>query len=683
MESLTTYINGKLHVSKLLLVRSGVSANTLKWATSKGYSYLKPVKVAGFKAQFFEWESLKSEFKVSVQRFLGMTPDQYHFNANPEFFKPASEAEVSLFDKLKNELKNDPEAVTFFMQYQPTPGQYLTKDQQLKYVAAAQWINLCVEATGGQRRSTITIAKMQLSPAEFWDAIIEAINQLDIALPKSYSKLLAKRKQYQKEGYEALVSGRFGNKNNAKIAGTEMEKFILRLLSMPQNLGFNQVERLYNQEAEAQGWPEVSSSLIRKYYNQHKSLLIGSRAGYEAFVHHNEQQAKRSRPTGAGLFYSFDGWTAELYFRSEGFNAKGHKAKSIYNRLELMAVVDPFNDYIVGYSIGKETHNTTKLAFKNAVDHIKEITGKYFLFNQIQTDNFSSALKPWFEQVSRFYTPAAVGNSKGKPIESWFNRLNHEEFQLAPNWSGHNITSQKENQPNMKALARNSDTWPTVEQGYYQITEYVESFRSKRREEWINSLMEQIEAGKMIEIDRSQYLQLFTTKTEHKYELKPSGITVQITGQRYHFDLLDTNFKQLSHLKWHLFIDKEDMSSCMAESECGKYRFVLNEVYMQPMALMDRQEGDAEKLQEVLSLKKQQRELAAAKLTEIYEETEELIPHLANDRLKTALTVGNKDKKRIQKLKGVPELPPTQDTVEELDDDFMNIDWLAKGRESY
>jgi hypothetical protein len=70
--------------------------------------------------------------------------------------------------------------------------------------------------------------------------------------------------------------------------------------------------------------------------------------------------------------------------------------------------------------------------------------------------------------------------------------------------------------------------------------------------------------------------------------------------------------------------DKEDMTQALAVSENGEYRFMLEEKYVQPMALADRKEGDALQLARVNAFNKAAKETIADQLCEAQEKVIDL-----------------------------------------------------------
>jgi hypothetical protein len=283
-------------------------------------------------------------------------------------------------------------------------------------------------------------------------------------------------------------------------------------------------------------------------------------------------------------------------------------------------------------------------------------------------------LKPWFENVVKYYTPAQVGNSKAKPVESFWRRLNDQYFRLQPNWSGHNIDSRKENQPNMDWIMKHKHLLPTVEQGYEQIVQIVEHHRAEREQEWLESFGALVDSGRMIEITREQYLLNFGTTKPDTNKLTPSGLHFEKDTVRYSYDLLDVAFKSLTWVDWKVIYDTDNMSSVLAVCEDRGLRYLLPEVYKPSMAIMDRKDGDGAHLQAIKVLKAQQTETATEFLEEVYAATERLLPAAKDPRLKMIIAPDGQHKKAIQKIKNV--VP-----IETRDNE--PIDWAKKALEDF
>ena len=124
-----------------------------------------------------------------------------------------------------------------------------------------------------------------------------------------------------------------------------------------------------------------------------------------------------------------------------------------------------------------------------------------------------------------------------------------------------------------------------------------------------------------------QYLLTFGAETGHKNALEGSGLNVRILGVKRTYDCFDVNFRRYSHIRWNVKYDPNDTSRVLAVSDNGELRFMLEEKYVQPMALVDRQEGDAEELARVRAFNSQELEPAVVKAIGAAQERVELLFH--------------------------------------------------------
>ena len=146
------------------------------------------------------------------------------------------------------------------------------------------------------------------------------------------------------------------------------------------------------------------------------------------------------------LYWSIDGWDAELYYRRSVTDKKGHTVVTYNNRLTIVVVLDPCGDYPVGYAIGeRESPELIRTALRNAVNHTEQLFGQRYRTGQLQSDHYAlKNLAPVYGVVGEKVTPARVGNAKAKVVEPYFRRLNKNYCQYMRNWSGFGLTARKE-----------------------------------------------------------------------------------------------------------------------------------------------------------------------------------------------------------------------------------------------
>ncbi|MDY6380636.1 MAG: hypothetical protein SPL06_05810, partial [Bacteroidales bacterium] len=147
-------------------------------------------------------------------------------------------------------INEDMQAVMYYSEYTLTDGRHLPADKQTEYVNNASILNRCKEMIerSNQMRSRTTGSK--LKKGEFWKDVSKKLSKLQAdfpnSLPTDTMRLQKKFNDYQKNGYEALISGKFMNKNNKKVKDEEQEATIISLLSDYRNFYDTQVVDLYN-----------------------------------------------------------------------------------------------------------------------------------------------------------------------------------------------------------------------------------------------------------------------------------------------------------------------------------------------------------------------------------------------------------------------------------------------------
>ncbi|MNF73818.1 hypothetical protein D3C84_558290 [compost metagenome] len=429
-------------------------------------------------------------------------------------------------------------------------------------------------------------------------------------LPTTSRGLRIRLAEYQKNSYAGLISGRLQNQNATKVKDNDQMALIDELLAKHTNLDNTQVASLYNTVAELMTWKTITPQTVANRKEERNLVVFAGRKGSTALSNSVLMQNKRMAPTKPMLFWTVDGWDAELLYQRTESNKKGYSVTTYTNRLTMVLVLDPFNKYPVGYAIG--THETPELikeAFRNALQHTRELFGAYFRPYQLQTDNYNrKALTPLYQACSVHYTPAKVKNAKSKVIEPFFNRFNKEYCQMFDNWSGHNMNSGSKNQPNDEMLNKLRHQFPDEQGCRNQLIRAVEMDRSKKCEAYLNQWSE-VSPEHKSEMSHEMYLRYLGQTTGYTNRLEGQGLTPTINGQTLCFDSFDTNFRKLAHLDWAVKYDPADLSKVLvtnANSNKGKlteivgtYEFVLEQKHIQPMALAERTEGDALKLAEV------------------------------------------------------------------------------------
>lgn len=540
----------------------------------------------------------------------------------------------------------------------------LSDEKRMLYTNSASILNACRERlmeAASEQRKVGKSRRVKLS--DFWAAVAAHLPRVaeifPHTLPENPRVLQRKYNDYFKGGtpnYEVLISGKFRNKNAAKVATEEQVAWIIKLLSAHTNLDCQEIADYYNVAAEKYGWKPITRYVALEWGVRYGWAVDAGRYGAKEFMNTRAMQVKRFAPTTPMLYWTLDGWTVELYYKKRTEGKRGGRT-TYCNRMTVVVVLDPFNKYPIGYAIGtQESPELIKAALRNAVNHTAELYGQRLRPVQIQSDNYQIKVMLPTYGIAEYVTPAHVGNAKAKVIEPYFKRLNHKYAKkCAGNWSGYGITSRKESQPNMEWLNAHKGQIPEEAEVRGQIEWIIESERSLKREEYVAGFRK-IAAEHLLPMTTESYLLNFGMETGYKNTLEGSGLNIRLLGERHTYDTFNLEFRKYAHLRWNVKYDPDNMQEVLAVSDEGDIRFVLEEKYVQPMALADRRSCDAEELQRVRDFNNDLKRMVIehdAKATEIVRESLMEHPDLHNPYITGVLTDSrgqNKDRKSQYRL---------------------------------
>ena len=133
---------------------------------------------------------------------------------------------------------------------------------------------------------------------------------------------------------------------------------------------------------------------------------------------------------------------------------------------------------------------------------------------------------------------------------------------------------------------------------------------------------------------------------------------ITIGGKRYDYDCFNPQFREHSSTRWQVMYDPEDMSRALAVNEDHTLQFLLEEKYVQPMALAERTEGDYEQLMRVREFNQQQDERRIERICGYQEKAANFIEQHSTKELETLQKLlitdskgqhkNNRNKERLQ-----------------------------------
>lgn len=499
-------------------------------------------------------------------------------------------------------MKVDNEAAQYYAEVLVGEGDHLSGHKQEELTNNASILNALAIRLQRSDEESIRHGKPKIKRGEFWRKAAEVLPRLSDryphSLPGNPARLQDKFNQYMRGGYSVLISAKFGNQAASKVRTEEQRSAMLALCKAGNNLDNAQVALVYNQAAKLKGWPGITAGTVANFRAKEGLVTLAGSRGVREFRNTQSMQVKRSRPSGAMLFWVHDGWTAEFYYRTE---------EGYANRMNLEVVLDPCCNYPIGYAISThENVNVITEALGNAVRHARELFGERYIPWQIQSDNYArKATRPVYTATCKHYVPAAVGNAKAKVVEPYFNYLNKTYAQFMRNWSGFGVKSRKEVQPSPEWLNANKHNFPTETEVVSQIARIIELERQAKRDQYMEFWGSTADEYKQV-MSEETFLLTYGVTSGKSHILEGCGLRVTIAGERVQYDSFDIQFREdAASKRWIIRYDPQDLEHVLAVSTDEKRRYILEQKYVQPMALADRKPGDHEQLQKVFAFNRE------------------------------------------------------------------------------
>ncbi len=618
----------------------GIPERTLK-------EWKEPLKIsdpADARYKLINYELLQDKYKILVRAKFG----------NPY--------EHVVKEPIKKLVRKDFKAEEFFEKFELENGSRLPKQPRnyvQEYSTAASWLNMIVETLSNK---LILKKQLHISLEQFWKNTCELIEVFKVELPSSERNLRERVKEYKLKGYECLVSKKFGNSNSMKVGKTmdgtidadvaaKQIAMIRRAASLHQNFTPEEIAINVNPVFKKNDWQMLSRATISNILDANKHIITPGRAGTRIYNSTIARQVVRERPHHPLQYVTLDGWTVELLYQDEnGFD----------NRLVAVIVLDVMNNYPLGYAIGdRENVELIRAACRNAIAHAKDLFGDNYRPWQIQSDHYGmKALTPFYEAMGHLFTPAAVGNAKSKVIEPFFKDLNKKYCKYYPNWSGFNINSRKENQPNSEYLDKIKRSFPDKKGCELQIKQVIECERKVKRIEYMEAWVTMPPDLKPALLDTKQLINVYGKSTGYLNTITGRGLLPTIEGEKLIYDSFEPEFRALQHLKWRVTYLPDNLEKIVATSEDGKCSFLLDQTKTVGMGFMNRNEGDTDYVAKINQFNKNRKEEIidtyardAALVEDIMRSTPLSMTDENETRIKLMFTQNGQQKERLQDAK--------------------------------
>lgn len=532
-------------------------------------------KGGGGRVALYDYASLPERYKEMVR---------HHLKGDPE--------ELAKAEVIAKHLLPDAQDEAFIDGFTASNGLKLAEDKraELKRSAKVMALMATIDAIRNEGGPEAVAKHYGMPVLALKATILQYIKARKLNLPKSFGRLEARKRAYLQAkaqgqpGASSLVHGNVGNANGAKL-NADKAKVLQVLASRHQNYGLRTIAMDFNTVATKQGWATISPNTVKNFLangENGRTAMLYAR-GMGAYQDAYGMVVHRTRPTQPTYLWVHDGTDYELYYQKE----VGGKA-TFHHRKKVVVVVDPHSWYPVGFAIGEEdTIALTQAAYRNAVQHMRELTGQYVIPHQVQSDRLGhKTLGEWYDTMEVKFTPAAARNARAKIIEPWFKQHNDHYVNRELNWGGHNITSRKENQPNTDALHTLRRQFPNEADVIAQITACINRERMDKAEAF-RAAVDAMPEKALRTIDRTKYLRLLGEEHPWKNELTNLGITPKLNGEQRMYNLLDVDFQNKVGTVFQVTFDPSDYSSILVQAREGQYEYLVPEVVPIPMALKD------------------------------------------------------------------------------------------------
>ena len=598
-------IDNKLYVTTDGMLEAGYKANSLASLCSQGVKTLPFIKDPhNLSRTLFDYEFLGKKYKAGI---LARWPKPY---------------EEMVMQPIRSLLKKDLNAEKYYLAYRIADDKMkiLPIAHVRKYTRACEVLNMLLEI-GDNKKAIKQLTKISI--LDFWTKIGELIAADRIYLPQSYKRLREKVKLYKETGYECMIDGKLDNSNGLKIKDEVAESALLTLIEKP-HVDDVMIARAYNTWAKQNGRKTISEGLVGNYRREKDPELLNGKKGAKAWFDKYGKVIKRKRASCPLACWEHDDNDLDLYYIKDKVNKKGNTEVFYYGRYVVAVVMDTYNDYIVGWAMAEVyTKDLIRIAYLDALYHIHDLTGGWYLPHQIRSDRFgldvklTNDLAQFYKSIAT-YTPAKAKSARGKYIEQSFGKKWHQVLCLYKNYAGHNIQSKAG--INKELIETNKRVFPHESEAPFEIAGFINKTRNlqmvedgpSRQEAWLEAFQAS-EISKQRQIDEQQMLLTFGTMHtfhnqigDNKVQITSRGIEVTINKQLHEFDIDDDIYMQVVGKRVHVIYDPYNFSRVLI-TDGDKLRFIANkltEEMKMPSALIDYQPGDRERLNKKLNAMK-------------------------------------------------------------------------------
>lgn len=570
------------------LVKCGISEDYLKVAKSRKSPSWPFIKDPTDKRKvLFDVYGLKPATQNLIKQVIcgGIDPMKW-YNEQQLVSRSSTiqAAKTALPEKVKEHYK--PELYAKLIKEQVN-GTKISTDDAYQYTLACAWLDFC--QSKWYKKAGFSSKK------DFLQAVVDHLIEHPIKGLKISNVRYLQRKiqEYNSKQEHAVISGLTGKKSNRQKLGKVQKMFLLDRYSSPLKPTIPIVHRMYIDQAQKLGWPEVSESTIKTYLfdNSTRQKWSLGRNGNEYVKETMVRRAKRRKASFPDALWSMDGTDVPLVYTDKS-------GKQMKSSLYVVYVQDIYSDMILGYDIavGTETAVIVQAALRRAIR-----TGMKKAF-EIQFDNSaankSGEVTQLLSKLSKIAVPVKPYNGKSKPVENLIKRHQQGFLRHFDNFRGGNRTSPSQQiKANPDHVA--SVKLPLLEQAIEQFHLSIEVFNNTKNKSGTTPI-ERYQTPHELrrDVDYLSMVDIFWVKRSRPARYTPDGLIIEVSGTKYTYEVEsetgveDMDFR-LEYLgdRFDIYYDPDDLSAINLYQD-DKWIATANQKNELPQARVDRKTGE-------------------------------------------------------------------------------------------
>lgn len=520
--------------------------------------------------------------------------------------------------QMKTRIKTDEAARTFYEDYRYEMGGMetsLSDKLKAEYTLNASVLGRLI---ADMDRRAAKARALNNRRTDLWDILLAESEQYreeyGHTLPANLSRLKAKIRDFRRDGYAALISGKVGNVTAVKITQEAGEWLIAHKRSRTPVYTDARLFEAFNQVAPFRGWKPLKSirSMVM-WLNRPEvkplwfDAVHGELASRQLFnrKHRTELPGRRD-----SLWYG-DGTKLNLYYMDEQGKVRTtmvYEVVDAYSEVLLGYHISDYEDYEAQYhayrmAIQTSGHKPYEIVHDNQGGHQK-LSGD----RKKKAKKDGEEEKSFLDKICHIHRPTAPYNGQSKTIENIFCRFQQQELSKRWGFTGMNITTKKAtSHANLEFSAENKDSLPTLAE--------LKEFYAEARRAWNEAphpatgvpRIEMYEQSVNEETDTvtvDDMVDMFWLMTEHAVTFTASGITLTLKGKKLPYEVYsapgvpDHEWRRQNTLRrFYIAYDPYDLRSVRLywKDRAGGLRFsAVAEPYRQVhRAIQDQTEGEA------------------------------------------------------------------------------------------